>query len=230
MTKVISYIRVSTSFQDLENQRLEISKYTANIGLEVTDWIEVEMSSRQTTDNRRIDELLDSLHRGDILVVSELSRLARSMREIHNITHTLERKGVCLHVVKQGIVVDGNKDIATKILINTFGVCAELERELISQRVKMGMALAKQRGRQIGNPKIGTYNTHQKEEATNRAEKYRGIFTVFMDSGKTTRQIAEELNTAQVRTPKGGRWSHTQVHRVMVRLGINKPRWNTVPQ
>lgn len=230
MTKVISYIRVSTSFQDLENQKLEISKYTAKLGLEVTEWIAVEMSSRKTTDDRRINELLDSLHKGDVLVVSELSRLARSMREIHNITHTLEQKGVCLHVVKQGIVVDGNKDIATKILINTFGVCAELERELISQRVKMGMALAKQRGRQIGNPNIGAYNNHQRDEAKNRAEKYRSIFTVFMESGKTTRQIAEELNTAQVRTPKGGRWSHTQVHRVMVRLGINKPRWNTVGQ
>lgn len=150
MTKVISYIRVSTSFQDLENQKLEISRYAAKLGLEVTEWFEVEMSSRKTTGDRRINELLDSLHKGDVLVVSELSRLARSMREIHNFTHTLEQKGICLHVVKQGIVVDGNKDIATKILINTFGVCAELERELISQRVKMGMALAKQRGRQIG--------------------------------------------------------------------------------
>ena len=230
MTKVVSYIRVSTSFQDLENQKLEISKYTAKLGFEVTEWIAVEMSSRKTTDDRRITELLDSLHKGDVLVVSELSRLARSMREIHNITHTLEQKGVCLHVVKQGIVVDGNKDIATKILINTFGVCAELERELISQRVKMGMALAKQRGRQIGNPNIGAYNSYQRDKANNQAEKYRSIFTVFTESGKTTRQIAEELNTAQVRTPKGGRWSHTQVHRVMVRLGINKPSWNSVGQ
>ena len=121
MTKVISYIRVSTSFQDLENQKLEISRYAAKLGLEVTEWFEVEMSSRKTTGDRRINELLDSLHKGDVLVVSELSRLARSMREIHNFTHTLEQKGICLHVVKQGIVVDGNKDIATKILINTFG-------------------------------------------------------------------------------------------------------------
>lgn len=94
----------------------------------------------------------------------------------------------------------------------------------------MGMALAKQRGRQIGNPNLGAYNNRQKDEADSQAEKYRSLLTVFMESGKPTRQIAEELNTAQVRTPKGGRWSHTQVHRAMVKLGINKPRWNTVGQ
>lgn len=224
MAQVIAYLRVSTSFQDIENQRVEISKYAQHINLPVTNWMEIEISSRKSTVDRRIDELLHSVHRGDTLIVSELSRLARSMREIHNITHTLEQKGICLHVVKQNIVVDGNKDLATKILINTFGVCAELERELISQRVKMGMALAKSRGKKIGNPQIGLYNTQLQELAKENAEKYRELLTAFSEAGKTTRQIAEELNNLQVKTIRGCSWSHTQVHRVMVRLGVNKPR------
>ena len=78
--KTIAYIRVSTSQQDVSNQRLEILEYARRNDLKVDDFLEIEVSSRRTLKERRIEELLSRLHSGDTLIVSELSRLGRSTR------------------------------------------------------------------------------------------------------------------------------------------------------
>ena len=77
MYKIMAYTRVSTSAQNLENQRLEIQRYAALRGLEVTDWIEISISSRKSELSRRITEVKEQLKSGDILLTTELSRLGR---------------------------------------------------------------------------------------------------------------------------------------------------------
>ena len=170
MCNVKAYLRVSTDEQDLENQRLEINSYAENNGMEINEWIEVEASSRIRKRDRRIDELINGLKKGDVLIVSELSRLARSMREIHNIIHDIAKKKVELHIIKQNLVTKSDNDMATKIFINSFAMAAEIERDLISQRTKNGIALARKRGKQIGNPNLKADNKKGIKKANAFAE------------------------------------------------------------
>jgi putative DNA-invertase from lambdoid prophage Rac len=81
--KTFAYLRVSTSKQDLETQRHEILQYCDRHSLSVDDWLEIEISSRKTMKERRIDELLGKLKRGDSVIVSELSRIGRSISQAY---------------------------------------------------------------------------------------------------------------------------------------------------
>ena len=140
MGKTVAYLRVSTDQQDLDNQRFEITRYAEGRNFQIDDWIEVEVSSRKNLLDRRISEMVKGLKRGDRLIVSELSRLARSMRETHNIVHDLAKKKVEFHAIKQNLHTKDFKDMTTKVLINAFSLAAEIERDLISRRTKEALA------------------------------------------------------------------------------------------
>ncbi len=221
MVKTIAYLRVSTDEQDLENQRLEIETYANRTGMNVDEWMEVEISSRKKTRDRRIDELIKGLRKGDTLVVSELSRLARSMRETHNIIHDIAKKKVQLHIIKQNLITKDTDDMATKIYINSFAMASEIERDLISQRTKNGIALARKRGKQIGNPNLKADNKKRIEKANEFAESLRGIITGLVKSGLTQRQIVEELNKSGVKTARGCEFKLVSLQRVLKRLRLS---------
>jgi DNA invertase Pin-like site-specific DNA recombinase len=215
---------VSTDKQDLESQQLEIETYTKKLGIKVDEWIEVEMSSRKSFDKRKIDNLLSKLKKGDVLIVSELSRLSRSIREIHNILHILMERKINLHVIKQNIVTNGENDMTTKILVTVLSMVSEMERELISQRTKNGLALVKKRGKKLGNPNIKTYVAEIREASREWAERYRSLITGFANSGLTQRQIVEELNKLKIRTRRDSEWKLVTLQRVMKRLGLKTKR------
>jgi len=82
MAQTIGYIRVSSDKQTVDNQRLAILDYCNKQDIKVDDWIEVNMSTKRSPAQRRLDELLDRLQEGDRLIVAELSRLARSVGQI----------------------------------------------------------------------------------------------------------------------------------------------------
>ncbi len=220
--KVISYLRVSTDRQDLENQKIEIENYTEKNGLTVDGWIQVEMSSRKNFDKRKIDELLSTLKKGDTLIVSELSRISRSIREIHNILHTLMEKKINLHIIKQNIIVksDGSNDISTKILITVLSMVSEMERELISQRTKNGLERVKRSGVKLGNPNIKSQVEKLKEGSRVWSEGKRNIITGLVNQGMTQREIVNELNKQNIKTRRGSEWSLITLQRVMKRLDI----------
>lgn len=219
MDKTIAYLRVSTDEQDLENQRLEITKYAHRKQLQIDDWIHVEISSRKNTKVRRIDELFKLMKRGDRLIVSELSRLARSIREAHAIIEDMIKKKVEVHLIKQNIVAREN-DMNTTVLINAFAMAAQIERDLISQRTKNGMALAKKNGKQIGNPNLKADNAIRIQRANAFAEGLRGVVTALVNNGLTQMEIVEELNKSGVRTAMGCEWKLQSLQRVLKRLEL----------
>ena len=153
MSTTTAYLRVSTDGQDLKNQRYAILDYADRHGIRVDTWMEVKMSSRRTPKERRIDDLVDSLSPGDCLLVSELSRLGRSVGQIITLVDELVKKQISVIVIKQGIKVNGKRDIATTTLITMLGLFAEIERELISERTRMGLAKARRRASCSDAPK-----------------------------------------------------------------------------
>ncbi len=148
----IAYLRVSTTRQDLANQKLAILEYANKAGLTVDAFVEVEASSRRDQRTRRIDHVLAITGPGDTLIVSELSRLGRSTVEVLLLCEQLARQQTRLVAIKQGLDL-AKQDLTTKVMLTVLGLAAELERDFISERTKMGLDRARACGKKIGRPK-----------------------------------------------------------------------------
>jgi DNA invertase Pin-like site-specific DNA recombinase len=220
--RIHAYIRVSTVKQDLDNQVLEINHYCEHEGLKVDHWIKKEISSRRGMKDRGIDELLEGLKSGDTLIVSELSRLGRSLKEILEIVNELIKKHVRFIAIKQSMIINGRNDMATKVIIAMFGLLAEIERDLISERTKNGLARAKASGKRLGNPRFDLDNRRNREEAQAYAESLRPILEGFNGQGMSQRQMVAEFNKLGVKARRGGKWSLLQLQHVLKRLGIGE--------
>lgn len=153
---IYGYVRVSTHDQNVESQKNMISRYCMDKKLVVDEWIELEMSSRKSTELRRIDELIDKVLPSDIVIASELSRLGRSIKETLNTIEALvQGKQARLVLIKQSLdlnPVDKN-NVANKVLITIFSMLAELERDFISERTKEGLRARAAKGIKLGKPK-----------------------------------------------------------------------------
>ena len=151
--KTVAYLRVSTRSQDLANQKLAILDYAQKQQLVVDRFVEIQVSSRKARQRESIDDLVHSLSVGDRLLVSELSRLGRSLGQVIQIVDTLVHRKIRFIAIKEGIELDGKQDLQTKVMVALFGLFAEVERDLISERTKEGMAAARAQGKMIGRPK-----------------------------------------------------------------------------
>jgi len=117
--------------------------------------VEITISSRRSNTERRIDEIVKRLNAGDTLIVAELSRLGRSLSQIVSLVEVLRAKGVRIITIKEAIDT-GKDDISTKVQVTMFGLFAEIERDLLSQRTKEGLARARKEGVILGRPKGST--------------------------------------------------------------------------
>ena len=154
MAKTIGYIRVSTDQQDLQNQQHSILNYANKNALGKVEFIEVKMSSRKKDEDRKIDELFEILQTGDHLIVSELSRIGRSVVNVVTIINQLIALGVNLHILKEQLFIKPNEQNPfTDFQINIFSAFAQLERDLISKRTKEALQARKAKGIKLGKPK-----------------------------------------------------------------------------
>ena len=132
--KTVAYVRVSTPQQDLRSQRLAILEYARAHDFRVEDFIEPIASGQASEKRRPLHELASILESGDRLVVSELSRLGRSLGQVVTILDALAKAGVALVMLKENIRVEGKQDIQTKVMTTLLALFAEVERELISEQ------------------------------------------------------------------------------------------------
>jgi DNA invertase Pin-like site-specific DNA recombinase len=146
-------LRVSTGSQDLNSQRLAILDYAHREHLHIDDFVEVTVSSRKTLKERGIEGLCAGLQAGDLFVVSELSRLGRSVGQIIQIVDDLAKHRIHFVAIKENIQLKGQQDIQGKVMVTLFGLFAEIERDLISERTREGLAAAKAKGHPPGRPK-----------------------------------------------------------------------------
>jgi DNA invertase Pin-like site-specific DNA recombinase len=156
--RTVAYIRVSTGSQGLESQRLAILDYAHRHGLTVQTFVEAHASARHAGVRRGVDTLLEQVQAGDLILVSELSRLGRSVGQIIQLVDRLLKYQVQLVAIKEHIRLNGTQDLQTKVMITLFGLFAEIERDLIAERTKEGLAAARAQGRLPGRPKgsLGT--------------------------------------------------------------------------
>lgn len=148
---VVAYLRVSTEKQFLANQREEILRFAESNGLMIDKWYTETVSGKVSSRDRKLSGVLNRMQRGDTLIVTEISRLSRTMLEIMTILNSCIKKEVVLYSTKEGYVFQN--DINSKVLGFAFGLIAEIERNLISMRTKEALARRKKEGVILGRKK-----------------------------------------------------------------------------
>lgn len=146
----IGYIRVSSSKQTFQHQKYEITNFALKNGIKIDKWIEETISSRKALDKRKLSEVLSNLQENDRLITCEISRLGRSLLEVMMILQTCLNKNCQVWTLKENYRL-GN-DIQSKVMAFAFGLAAEIERQLISQRTKSSLANIKANGKKLGRP------------------------------------------------------------------------------
>jgi len=150
--KTVAYVRVSTDTQDITHQRLAILEFARTERMAVDEFLEVQASSRRSVKVRHLDVLLSSLAPGDVLIVSELSRLGRSVGEIITLVDNLVYQQVQVFALKEGLRLTGAQDLQSRVIVTLFSLFAEIERELLSLRTKEALAAARAAGKRLGRP------------------------------------------------------------------------------
>ena len=145
------YIRVSTDKQTTENQKFEIENYAKDRVVIIDEWIEETISASKKLEDRKFGQLLKKMEKGDQLIVTELSRMGRNLMQIMSILHNCMEKDIQVFTIKERYELGNN--INSKVLAFAFGLSAEIERNLISQRTKEALARKKAEGVILGRPK-----------------------------------------------------------------------------
>lgn len=190
--QTIGYIRTSTDKQDLLSQKHALLKYAQRNQLIIDRFIEIEISSRKSKQERRIDELLEILQPKDHLMVVELSRLGRNMLETLNIIDELSKSGI-------KVIFTSQPELSTvgshaKLLQAIYSYFAEAEREYISRRTKEGLAAAKAKGKLLGRPK------GSKNKKGRVLDEYEDQIKDYLKMGLTISAIRKIINN-QLDTP-----------------------------
>jgi len=133
-----AYLRVSTDQQDVKNQKLGVLDYCNSHGINPLEFREDTESGKIPWRERTIGTILEKAVRGDVIVVSEVSRLGRSTLQVLEILETAAQKGVCVHIAKNRMIMDGS--LQTTITATILGLASQIEREFISARTKEALA------------------------------------------------------------------------------------------
>jgi len=190
---IFGYIRVSTEKQTIENQRFEIERFCEKNSISIDKWIDETISGNKEIEKRKFGKLLNRLKANDVLICTELSRLGRNLLMIMSILNHCLKNEIEVWTIKDEYRL-GN-DISSKILAFAFGLSAEIERTLISQRTRDALARKKAEGIVLGRP-IGRKST--KTKLTGKED----VIKKMLDKKMSQTSIAKKLNVHRMTVSK----------------------------
>jgi DNA invertase Pin-like site-specific DNA recombinase len=200
--RTIAYLRVSTSDQDVEKNKAAILLLAHRKDLGHVHFVEETVSGRVPWRQRQLATILEDLRPGDSLVVSELSRLGRSMLECMEILAIATQKGLKLHTVKGEWQLDSS--LQSKIMAMVFAMAAEIERDLISQRTTEALRVKKAAGVQLGRPR---------GPGKSKLDRYQPEIEGLLANGATQRFIAKRYGTTE-----------GNLHQWLHKRGLKRPK------
>ena len=186
---IYGYLRVSTDRQTTENQRFEIQAFAARNNLSIDEWVIETISSGESLKKRKLSRLIKKVKRNDLIIASELSRLGRNLLQVMGILNHLLDTGAKVWTIKDNYRL--GDDIPSKVLAFAFGLSAEIERKMISQRTKEALARVRAEGRILGRP-VGRQNT--KLKLTDRADLVKRL----LSGGQSRSAIARRLRVHRI--------------------------------
>lgn len=182
----IAYLRISTTDQDLEKNKADILHLANDKNLGKVEFVEETISGTVSWKKRKIATIIEQLQKGDNLIVSELSRIGRSMLEIMQVLSIAMEKGIHIYAIKGNWKLDDS--LQSKIMAMVFSMAAEIERDLISKRTKEALRAKKAAGMKLGRPK-GT--------GKSKLDKYRIEIEALLKNGSTQKFIAQKYGTTE---------------------------------
>lgn len=182
--QTIAYLRVSTIDQDLDKNRADILQLANKQDLGQVAFIEEKASGKISWRKRKISDIIEKLGQDDSLIVSELSRLGRSMLECMEILSIATQKGINVYAVKGNWHLD--KSIQSKIIAMAFSMAAEIERDLISKRTTEALRAKKAAGVSLGRPK---------GPGKSKLDRYQTEIVALLNNGSTKKFIASRYGT-----------------------------------
>lgn len=182
---IYGYIRVSTDKQTTKNQKFEIEQFCKREKRKVNRWIMETISATESLEKRKLGFLLENLKQNDILIATELSRLGRNLLQVMSILHYCLNKEAQVWTIKDNYRLGA--DIQSKVLAFAFGLSAEIERNLISQRTKEALNRVRNEGRPLGRPSGHKNNKKRLDEHIDKIIQ-------MMDENIPIAQIAGLLN------------------------------------
>lgn len=185
---IYGYIRVSSDKQTVENQRFEINNFCSREAMRIDGWIEETISGTKSYNKRELGKLLNRVRKDDLIICAELSRLGRNLFMIMEILNICMTKECRVWTIKDNYRL--GEDIQSKVLAFAFGLSAEIERNLISQRTKEALARKKAEGMVLGRPK-GSKN--KKKKLDGKIE----MITRMLERGATKALIAKRLKVSR---------------------------------
>ena len=189
---VYGYIRVSSDKQTVENQRFEINNFCEHEKLKIDGWIEETISGTKSYNKRELGKLLKRVNKDDLIICAELSRLGRNLFMIMEILNICMTKECRVWTIKDNYRL--GDDIQSKVLAFAFGLSAEIERNLISQRTKEALARKKAEGITLGRPK-GRKSSHEKYKLYGKATLIRELLKVGISKRKIAKICKVDRNT-----------------------------------
>jgi DNA invertase Pin-like site-specific DNA recombinase len=181
---IYAYCRVSSNLQDNINQEHTIKEFAKKGSFAIDKWVNETISSKKDLRTRKITQLLRELQEGDEIYITELSRFARSIFELNEIMGKIFAKKVKIIVIKQGLEL--KNDIQGKTIIFAFGLAAEIERQMISERTKQGIAVQIENGKHWGRKKG--------QMGMSKLTKHKSEILEMIEEGKGLAQISNHLN------------------------------------
>ncbi|MBQ8422533.1 MAG: master DNA invertase Mpi family serine-type recombinase [Bacteroidales bacterium] len=178
------YIRVSSDKQTVENQRFEINCFCSREKIHVDGWIEETISGTKNYSKRELGKLLRKVQKGDLIICAELSRLGRNLFMIMEILNICMSKECRVWTIKDNYRL--GEDIQSKVLAFAFGLSAEIERNLISQRTKEALARKKAEGIVLGRPK-----GRKTDEKRYKLYPKKNLISELLKAGMSKRKIAK---------------------------------------
>ena len=191
--KCYAYLRVSTAGQEIENQEFEVKNYAAKHNLEVDEWFSDIITGSSRAQNRQGGISLSAIPNKSVLIVSELSRIGRSMFDINNVVGSLVERGVSVHLIKQSFVV--KNDMLSKVFLMALSVAAEMEKELIGQRTREALRRRKFEGRKYAKNTLYGFVTDDDKNIEIEPNELAFVLKVFSlsEMGMGVRKIAREM-------------------------------------
>jgi DNA invertase Pin-like site-specific DNA recombinase len=187
---IYGYIRVSSDKQTVENQRFEINNFCEKKNLIIDGWIEETISGTKSYDKRELGKLLKKVKKDDLIICAELSRLGRNLFMIMEILNICMNKECRVWTIKDNYRL--GDDIQSKVLAFAFGLSAEIERNLISQRTKEALARLKAEGKPLGR-KLGTRDVNLNKVCSNKHE----YILKQLKNGVSVPKIATKIKVAR---------------------------------
>ena len=184
LSMTYGYIRVSSDKQTVENQRFEINNFCKREKLKIDGWIEETISGTKSYNKRELGKLLKKVRKDDLIICAELSRLGRNLFMIMEILNICMTKECRVWTIKDNYRL--GDDIQSKVLAFAFGLSAEIERNLISQRTKEALARKRAEGVVLGRPK-GKRSSPEKYKLHAR----RALIEELLKGNVSKRQIAK---------------------------------------